>query len=216
MRKKLKPSDPRRIFETPSRRAASIGSNRTLYPALMNAIVVVVGVEKPLGSRCTNSRSCSRRAARKPDVRSGIRCSVRKLASALSSSLPTRRGSVACVWPDLAPTTRSYSPICDTRRAASAGRCWPSPSSMRMHVPVAARMPLFTAAPLPLLYGCRTTRAPACVASALVPSLDPSSTTRISCHGAAALRSRTTAPIEAASLKAGITIDVSAASAMSH
>jgi hypothetical protein len=38
----------------------------------MNASVVVVGVEKPFGSRCRNSRRMSRRAARKPEVRSGI------------------------------------------------------------------------------------------------------------------------------------------------
>ena len=37
----------------------------------------VVGVEKPLGSRCRNSSKYSRRAHRKPDVRSGIGCSVR-------------------------------------------------------------------------------------------------------------------------------------------
>ena len=65
---------------------------------------------------------------------------------------------VACVRVDRAPITRSYSPSRDTRRAASAGRCWPSPSMIRTYSPVACRMPVFTAAPLPLLYGWRTTR----------------------------------------------------------
>src|SRR5262249_49398539 len=60
------------------------------------------------------------------------------------------------------------------------------------------------------------TRAPAAAASAPVASIDPSSITRISRQGAAAASSRTTAPMEAASLKAGITTDVSAASAISH
>src|SRR5262249_48118867 len=85
-----------------------------------------------------------------------------------------------------------------------------------MQEPVAARMPDFTAAPLPLLYGCRTTRAPAHDASVAVASPDPSSTTRISRHGAAALSARTTEPIDAASLKAGITMDVSDGSAISQ
>ena len=77
MSRKPTPSAPRRIFELPSRCRASTGSKRTLYPALMNASVVVVGVENPFGSRCRNSSSCSRRAARNPDVRSGIGRSVR-------------------------------------------------------------------------------------------------------------------------------------------
>src|SRR5580693_2234264 len=55
------------------------------------------------------------------------------------------------------------------------------------------------------------TRAPAAAACAPVSSVDPSSTTRISSQGAAAARSRTTTPIDAASLNAGITIDVRAA-----
>src|SRR5882757_640901 len=72
-------------------------------------------------------------------------------------------------------------------------------------------MPLLTAAPLPLLYGCRMTRAPAAAACAPVSSVEPSSTTRISSQGAAAARSRTTTPIESASLNAGMTTDVRAA-----
>src|SRR5262249_2952943 len=75
---------------------------------------------------------------------------------------------------------------------------------------VAWRIPVFTAAPLPMLYGWRTTCAPAAAASAPVSSLDPSSTTRISCHGATARRSVTTDAIEPASLNAGMTIDVAA------
>src|SRR5438045_1637837 len=77
-------------------------------------------------------------------------------------------------------------------------------------------MPVFTAAPFPLLYGWRSTRAPAAAACVPVSSLDPSSTTSISRHGAVAARSRTTSLMDAASLKAGITTDVSEASAISH
>ncbi len=61
--------------------------------------------------------------------------------------------SPACVALDRAPTTRSYSPSRAARRTASSGWCWPSPSMIRMYSPVAARMPVLTAAPLPLLYG---------------------------------------------------------------
>jgi hypothetical protein len=43
----------------------------------MKASVVVVGVENRLGSRYRNSRRYSVRAARKPEVRSGIGRSVR-------------------------------------------------------------------------------------------------------------------------------------------
>ena len=46
-------------------------------------------------------------------------------------------------------------------RAVAAGRCWPSPSTMSTCSPEARLTPDFTAAPLPLLYGCRTTMAPA-------------------------------------------------------
>ena len=38
---------------------------------------VVVGVENPFGSRCRNSTRHSRRAARNPDVKSGMGCPVR-------------------------------------------------------------------------------------------------------------------------------------------
>src|SRR4051812_19635552 len=69
-------------------------------------------------------------------------------------------------------------------------------------------MPVFTAAPFPLLYGWRITRAPAAAASRAVSSVEPSSTTTISRHAAAACSPRTTAPIDAASLKAGMTTDV--------
>jgi len=73
----LMPSRVRWIFDLPIRGTASTGSKATLYPAFRNARVVVVGVEKPLGSRWMNSSMCARRAARKPDVRSGISRSVR-------------------------------------------------------------------------------------------------------------------------------------------
>ena len=59
---------------------------------------------------------------------------------------------------------------------------------IRMYSPVAPRMPLFTAAPLPLLYGCRITRAPAAAARALVSSVEPSSTTSTSRQRAAERR----------------------------
>ena len=68
----VNPSCRNRIFDWPARFRASVGSNPTLYPALMNASVVVVGAEKPLGSKCRNSLRQVRRAARNPDVRSGI------------------------------------------------------------------------------------------------------------------------------------------------
>src|SRR5437867_8872059 len=70
--RKRAPSCAKRIFEQPLRWRALIGSKATLYPALMNASVVVVGVENPFGSRWRNSRRHSVRAARNPDVRSGI------------------------------------------------------------------------------------------------------------------------------------------------
>src|SRR5262245_61006483 len=85
-----------------------------------------------------------------------------------------------------------------------------------MHSPVAWRMPVFTAAPLPLLYGWRITVAPTAEAFALVASVDPSSTTRISCHAAAPRRSATTRPIAEASLNAGMTTDVAFGSGISH
>ena len=63
----------------------------------------------------------SRRAARKPDVRSGIGRSARYDANPLSAALPSRRRIPACVARDRAPTTRSYSPSLLTRRTASEG-----------------------------------------------------------------------------------------------
>src|SRR5262245_23871332 len=76
-----------------------------------------------------------------------------------------------------------------------------------MNCPSARRMPVLTAAPLPLVYGCRTTSAPASAARSPVASCEPSSTTRISFHAASARRLETTAPIAASSLSAGITTD---------
>jgi len=95
IRKKRAPSAPRRIFEVPVRCAATIGSNFTLYPAFMNAKVVVVGVEKPFGSRCRNSIRHSRRAARKPEVRSGMGRPARYPASQFSAAFPARRARPA-------------------------------------------------------------------------------------------------------------------------
>src|SRR4051812_15685824 len=85
--------------------------------------------------------------------------------------------------------------------------------------PCARRMPVFTAAPLPLLYGWRTTDAPAALARAAVSSLDPSSTTMISRHPAASRRRDTTPPMASASSMAGMTIetvDVSAKQLLDH
>src|SRR5829696_339923 len=56
--------------------------------------------------------------------------------------------------------------------------------------------------------------APASAACAAVSSVEPSSTTRISCQGPAWRSARTTAPTAAPSLNAGMTIDVAAGSAM--
>src|SRR5688572_23281287 len=125
-----------------------------------------------------------------------------------------RRRPEACVDASRAPTTRSYSPRLSTRRQASSGLCCPSPSRIRTNSPVARRMPDFTDAPLPLLYGCRTTVAPASAACAAVSSVDPSSTTRISCQAATWRSARTTSATAAPSLNAGMTTDVAAGSAM--
>src|SRR5690554_5044038 len=73
--------------------------------------------------------------------------------------------------------------------------------------PPAARAPLLMAAPLPMLYGWRTTRAPACSAIAAVPSAEPSSTTMISASGQAARTPGNTMARPAASLRAGRTIE---------
>ena len=72
IRKNFTPSRAKRIFECPVRCRACTGSKRTEWPARMKLRVIVVGDEKPFGSRPRNSRTCSRRIARKPDVRSGI------------------------------------------------------------------------------------------------------------------------------------------------
>src|SRR5258705_7569526 len=73
--------------------------------------------------------------------------------------------------------------------------------------PLAWRMPVFTAAPFPLLYGCLMTHAPAARARAAVSSADPSSTTMISRHAAAPRSCETTLPMASASFIAGITIE---------
>jgi len=65
--------------------------------------------------------------------------------------LPIRRPAVACVRGSRAPMTRSKSPSFSTIRFASSVRCWPSASMMAIQSLVAARMAVFTEAPLPLL-----------------------------------------------------------------
>src|SRR5512139_1993695 len=74
-------------------------------------------------------------------------------------------------------------------------------------------MPVFTAAPLPLLYGWRMTRAPAASARAAVASVEPSSTTSTSRHGAAWRSIETTPAIASCSFMAGRTTETSEASA---
>ena len=74
-------------------------------------------------------------------------------------------------------------------------------------------MPVFTAAPLPLLYGWRTTVAPAPRARSAVASDDPSSTTMISCHAAPAPSACTSGPMAGSSLNAGTTIETEEGSA---
>ena len=111
-------------------------------------------------------------------------------ASQLSAALPRRRVEPACVAASARRRRDRTRRAAQVSRTASAGWCWPSPSMIRMYSPVAARMPVFTAAPLPLLYGCRTTRAPAPLAWAAVSSVDPSSMTRISCQRRGGERAR--------------------------
>src|SRR5205814_9001979 len=84
---------------------------------------------------------------------------------------------------------------------------------IRMYSPLALRIPLLTAAPFPLLYGCRMTQAPASRALAAVSSAEPSSTTMISCHRAALRSSDTTVAMLAASFIAGMTMETAEGSA---
>src|SRR6185369_13445826 len=98
-------------------------------------------------------------------------------------------------------------------RGASSGGCCPSASRISTYSPVALRMPVFTAAPLPLLYGCRMTLAPAAPARSPVPSLEPSSITMTSRHRAADSSRETTSPMTGASFMAGITTETDPGSA---
>src|SRR5436190_10051810 len=75
-------------------------------------------------------------------------------------------------------------------------------------------MPDFTAAPFPFRYGWRITVAPAPAACVPVPSVDPSSITRIWCQAAAAFSSETTDAMAAASLQAGMTTETARGSAI--
>src|SRR4030095_1803223 len=78
---------------------------------------------------------------------------------------------------------------------------------IRTKSPFARRIPVLTAAPFPLLYGCRTTHAPAARALADVSGVEPSATTSTSRHGAAARKEATTVPMASASFIAGMTIE---------
>ena len=174
----------------------------------MNASVVVVGVEKPFGSRWMNS---SRHVApRRAEARRQI--GNRPLGEVAGEPVQHARcpaaapASPACA-PTRAPTTRSYSPSRATSRARVGRPMLAVGVDDQDEVARSpARMPVFTAAPLPLLYGCRTTRAPR------PPRARPcrrSSRRRrrgSSCHAAAARSAgRPAARSTAASLKAGMT-----------
>src|SRR6476620_8855297 len=87
---------------------------------------------------------------------------------------------------------------------------------IRMNSPEAARMPVLTAAPFPMLYGWLITWAPADRARAAVPSDDPSSTTMISRHAPVDRNAATTESIELDSLYAGMSTLVAETSAMEN
>src|SRR5215217_3648586 len=92
------------------------------------------------------------------------------------------------------------------RAARKAGSCCPSPSSWTARSYPRRRAysnPACTAAPIPRLNGRLTTCAPAAEASSRVPSVEPSSTTRISKRGSASRISAITDATEASSLNAG-------------
>ena len=130
---------------------------------------MVVGVEKPFGQqvqeleqtlapRGAESRRRDRGSAGRPGSRRG-RSAARCRAAATS-------------WPATTASARRRrgrrSSSCDDQPRGIRGRCWPSASTIRMNLPVAWRMPVLTAAPLPLLYGWRITRAPAAAARSAV------------------------------------------------
>lgn len=86
--KKRRPSFSNFILLLPSRLPAFIGIYATGKAERKNAIVEVVGYEKPLGRRYKNFLKCFARTARKPDVRSSIFWPVIKEASLLNTALP--------------------------------------------------------------------------------------------------------------------------------
>src|SRR5687767_5295847 len=97
----------------------------------------------------------------------------------------------------------------------SSGLCCPSPSIKTSSRPRAARMPLFTAAPLPILYGWRTTLAPPLRAISALLSNEPSSTTMISARASLSAWILPSSAVRfAASLNTGITIEISQPLAM--
>ena len=184
MSRNFGPSRRRRIFDVP------IALPR--FDRVKRHVVARRAGTPASSSSASRSRSAAGGGtpAGTPAARSGIPTSDRG-CRARSGNWPASSGSrcrsgasIPPAWPTIArrPPGRSR-PSFDTSASASDGLCWPSPSMIRMNSPVAARMPLFTAAPLPLLYGWRTTRAPAPAAASAVPSVDPSSTTMISRHG---------------------------------
>ena len=118
-----------------------------------------------------------------------------------------RRPFEACVLTLRAPIDISY-PCASFANSwgTSAGSCWPSASMRTNRSPLAARAPLFTAAPFPREYGCDITRAPAARAISGVPSRDPSSTTRISASGRIWLNCGRSVRRPTASSRAGRTI----------
>ena len=160
----------------------------------------------------------ARRAARRGSPTSDRESSrsVRKLASRFSARCRARRVDPACVSLDRAPTTRSYSPSRATRRSASAGWCWPSPSMMRMYSPVGGAdaalhgraVALVVRMPDDARAGRRGARA-RLVGRSVVDDEDLAPGARPPAS------SRTTSPIAPASLQAGMTTETTPGSAIS-
>ena len=183
MRRKRTPSRKGRSLLLPSRLRARMGTKVTLWPAFIRARHDVVGYEKPLGSRGRTSSSRSRRAARKPDVRSAMGRPVSQEASALKHGVaearaarPGRRGSAR------RRPCRTRPPRA-TRAAASSGSMLPVGVQQQHHL---ARAPRGCPSSRPRRCPCcrgggRRARPPAAARSA-VRSDEPSSTTSTSSH----------------------------------
>src|SRR6266404_3069426 len=85
------PRPSRNIFTLlfrPSRRRVEIGTYFTVAPVRNIANVLVVENEKPSGIRCRYLRMVDDRKERKPELRSGILRSARRLANQPRMRLP--------------------------------------------------------------------------------------------------------------------------------